>query len=177
MNISFNFKNFDPSPHLKEYAQTRFEKIGKYTGDSEAELQVNLSVEKIRHMADVILNADNIHVSAYEASEDMYSTIDMVLDKVTAQLRRMNDKARARRRDGTPVSMDVITLSEEPSNAPTIVESDNFVAKPMAVEEAAMQLETFDNYHFLVFRNADTDRVNVIYRQKKDVYGLIDPGF
>jgi len=176
MNISFNFKNFDPSPHLKEYAQTRFEKIAKYTGDAEAELQVNLSVEKIRHMADIILNSDNVHISAYEESEDMYSTVDMVLDKVTAQLRRMNDKVRSRRRDGTPVSMEVISFSEEESDAPTIVESDNFVAKPMAVEEAAMQLETFD-YNFLVFRNADTDRVNVIYRQKKNTYGLIDPGF
>ena len=65
MNISFTFKDFEPSDHLKGYAQKRFEKVGKFVSDSdEADLQVNLSVDKFRHKADVILNADNIHISA-----------------------------------------------------------------------------------------------------------------
>ncbi len=68
MNISFTFKNFEPSDHLKGYAKKRFEKVARYVSDSEADLQVNLLVDKFRHKADVLLNSDRIHISAYEAS-------------------------------------------------------------------------------------------------------------
>lgn len=179
MNISFAFKNFEPSDHLKEYAASRFEKMAKFIGDTvETELQISLSVEKFRHKADVVLLSDNLHISAYEESEDMYSTIDQVLDKLEAQLKRMRERHKERRRGGTPKSarMDVISFSEEPGGrTPTIKESDHFEPKPMSVDEAAMQLESL-KYEFLVFRNADTSRVNVLYHTKNGDFGLIDPG-
>lgn len=179
MNISFAFKNFEPSAHLKEYASSRFEKMAKFIGDTvETELQINLSVEKFRHKAEVVLTADNLHISAYEESEDMYSTIDQVLDKLEAQLKRMRERHKERRRGGTPraARMDVISFTDEPgSGAPTIKETDNFEPKPMSVEEASMQLES-RKFEFLVFRNAETSRVNVIYRTKNGDFGLIDPG-
>jgi putative sigma-54 modulation protein len=179
MNISYAFKNFDPSDHLKEYAASRFEKMGKFIGDTvETELQINLSVEKFRHKAEVILSADNMHISAYEESEDMYSTIDLVLDKLEAQLKRMRERHKERRRAGTPraARMDLISFANEAAGgAPTIKESDHFEPKPMSVDEAAMQLQSL-KYEFLVFRNAETDRVNVLYRSKSGDFGLIDPG-
>jgi putative sigma-54 modulation protein len=179
MNISFAFKNFEPSDHLKEYAASRFEKMAKFIGDTvETELQITLSVEKFRHKADVVLLADNLHISAYEESEDMYATIDQVLDKLEAQLKRMRERHKERRRGGTPksVRMDVISFSEEPGGrTPLIKETDNFEPKPMSVDEAAMQLESL-KFEFLVFRNADTSRVNVIYHTKNGDFGLIDPG-
>ncbi|MEF2231918.1 MAG: ribosome-associated translation inhibitor RaiA [Pseudodesulfovibrio sp.] len=179
MNISFTFKNFEPSDHLKGYAQKRFEKVSKFVSDSEADLQVNLLVDKFRHKADVILNADNIHISAYEDSEDMYSTIDMVLDKVEAQLRRMREKMKGRNRQarGSKAQMSLVTYEDlSGENRPTIVGTDSYEPKPMSVDEAAMQLESMDN-EFLVFLNAETDGVNVIYKRKNGDYGLIDPGY
>lgn len=179
MNISFAFKNFEPSDHLKEYATSRFEKMAKFIGDTiETELQVNLSVEKFRHKAELVLTADNLHISAYEESEDMYSTIDKVLDKLEAQLKRMRERHKERRRAGTPraARMDVISFSDEGAGRmPTIKETDNFEPKPMSVDEAAMQLESL-KFEFLVFRNAETGRVNVLYRTKNGDFGLIDPG-
>ena len=179
MNIQFNFKNFDPSAHLKEYANTRFDKVAKYVGDSEeVDLQVNLSVDKFRQVAEIILTADSIHISAYEASEDMYATIDMVLDKLEAQLRRMREKAKSRRKARDSVRMDVISFAgEEGQRTQSIVETDMIEPKPMSVDEAAMQLETLNEQPFLVFHNAETERVNVIYRMKNEDFGLIDPGF
>lgn len=177
MNISFTFKNFEPSDHLKGYAQKRFEKLGKFVSDSEADLQVNLLVDKFRHKADVILNADAIHISAYEDSEDMYSTIDMVLDKIEAQLRKMREKMKSRSRQGrgSKVQMNFLSYDEEAAAGPTIVGTDSYEAKPMSVDEAAEQLNTLDN-EFLVFLNAETEDVNVIYKRKNGDYGLIDPG-
>jgi len=135
-------------------------------------------VEKFRHKADVVLLSDNLHISAYEESEDMYSTIDQVLDKLESQLKRMRERHKERRRSGTPraARMDVISFSEEPGGrTPNIKETDNFEPKPMSVDEAAMQLESL-KFEFLVFRNADSSRVNVIYRTKNGDFGLIDPG-
>ena len=120
MNITFNFKNFEPSDHLRDYARKRFEKLAKYTTATDAsEVQVNLAVEKTRQMADVIFLADNMHISAHEVSEDMYSTIDMILDKVEAQAKKFREKQKDRRRQsvetvrmGLPVAVDYVEMPE-----------------------------------------------------------------
>lgn len=169
MNISFTFKNFEPSDHLKGYAQKRFEKVAKFVSDSEADLQVNLLVDKFRHKADVILNADSIHISAYEDSEDMYSTIDMVLDKLEAQLRKMREKMknRSRKARGSKVQMNFLSYEDlAGESGPTIVGTDSYEPKPMSVDEAALQLNSLEN-DFLVFLNSETEGVNVIYKRKK----------
>ncbi len=179
MNITFNFKNFEPSDHLRDYARKRFEKLGKYmTAADASELQVNLAVEKNRQMADVVFYADNMHISAHETSEDMYSTIDMVLDKVEAQAKKFREKQKDRRRQAAEmVRMDVISINEDAAGGrtPTIMQTDEYEPKPMAVEEAAMQLSTLGQ-EFLVFLNSETDRPNVIYRLRNGDFGLIDPG-
>lgn len=181
MNITFNFKNFEASDHLKEYARSRFEKISKYISDKSddaTEVQVNLAVEKFRHMADVIFVTDNIHLSAYQESEDMYSTIDLVLDKLEAQVRKIRERSKDKRRaKNKSVRMDVISFSQlaDGGQERTIMATDHYEPKPMGVDEAAMQLDSL-GYDFLVFRNAETERVNVIYRRKNEDFGLIDPG-
>lgn len=179
MNVAFTFKNFDASEHLKEYANSRFSKLVKYvTNPENTEMQVNLSVDKFRHVAEVILTSDHLHISAYEVSEDMYSTVDMVLDKLEAQLRRAREKMRShRRKEVSSARMDVISYAEEEVyREPVIVESDSFVPKPMSIDEAAEQLQTMD-HEFLVFRNADNEAINVIYRRNNGDFGLIDPGY
>lgn len=179
MRITFNFKNFDPSDHLRKYARDRFGKLAKFlAGTENAELQVNLEVEKFRHIADIVLTGKNVHISAREDSSDMYSTVDLVWDKLEAQMRKVRDKNKDRRRGaGAAVRMDIIRFDEDDAGKriSTIQHTDHFSPKPMIVEEAAMQLET-SPHDFFVFFNADNERVNVIYRQKNGDFGLIDPG-
>jgi putative sigma-54 modulation protein len=180
MQIKFNFKNFEPSDHLRAYAKKRFEKLSKYIHDTEsAEVQVNLEVEKIRQKSEVVVYADGNKFSAFEETEDMYSTIDQSLDKVEAQLRKMRDKAKKKHRmEGTKsVRMDVFSYvhSETGEQVRNIVKTDRYEPKPMTVDEAAMQLDTLD-YEFLVFYNAENDSVNVIYKRDNGDFGLIDPG-
>jgi putative sigma-54 modulation protein len=181
MKIKFNFKNFEPSNHLKEYAHERFMKLSKYLPDSEnAELQINMEVEKFRHIADVTLTGKDVHLSATEESEDMYSSVDFSQDKLEAQLRKVRDKIKDKRKKGKgkSVRMDVISFSESEAGErePVVEKTDHYEPKPMSVDEAAMQLDTL-NYEFLVFINAEAgERVNVIYRRKNGDFGLIDPG-
>lgn len=180
MNIAFNFKNFEPSPGLREYALKRFDKLSKYISNSEgAEIVVSLSVEKARQIVDVVVNADSLHISAHEEAEDMYSTIDLITDKLDAQVRKIREKMKDRRKQGrapAPVLMEVLSFTDTPEGRThSIVESDRFEPKPMAVEEAAEQLGVHQS-EFLVFLNSETERVNVIYRLKNGDFGLIDPG-
>lgn len=177
MRITFNFKNFDPSDHLRKYARDRFGKLAKYmAGTPDAELQVNLEVEKFRHIADIVLTGKNVHVSAREDSEDMYSTVDLVWDKLEAQMRKIRDKDKSRRKVGAEGQrQDAGSFDEEAPRKPMIQKTDDFSPKPMIVEEAALQLESTDN-EFLVFLNAENERVNVIFRRKTGDFGLIDPG-
>lgn len=179
MRITFNFKNFDPSDHLRKYAKDRFGKLGKFMPDTEdAELQVNLEVEKFRHIADIVLTGKNVHLSAREDSEDMYSTVDLVWDKIEAQMRKIRDKNKSRRKSGgDTVRMDVISFKADQTGkrTPSIQQTDHYEPKPLIVEEAALQLEK-TGYEFLVFLNAENERINVIYRRKTGDFGLIDPG-
>lgn len=176
MNIHFNFKNFEPSEHLKNYARTRFGKLSKY-GVGDAELQVNMSVERHRQMAEVTLIGDSLHLSAFEEASDMYAAIDMVLDKLTAQVKKTRDKGALHRKAGQDtVRLDVFGYTKDGGRKErTIIESDSYIPKPMDVDEAVMQLESL-GYEFLVFRNAESERINVIYMRKDGNFGLIDPG-
>lgn len=181
MNIAFNFKNFEPSTHLKEYAAARFEKLGKYVHNQETiEVQVNLSVEKFRQMAEVVISGDNLHLSAYEESEDMYATIDLVLDKAVTQVKKVREKQRSRRSSSEDkfVRTEVFSFGGADTAGKrerTIVQTDQYEPKPLLVDEAAMQLEN-RNLEFLVFLNAETERINVIYLRNNGDFGLIDPG-
>lgn len=181
MELKFNFKNFDPSDHLKNYAQTRFEKLTKYLRNSDsAKLQINLEVEKFRQKAEVILLSDELHLSAQEETQDMYSTIDLVLDKMEAQVRKLKDKQKDRRK-GKSNRGEVESMLNEGGagleSAPQVVKVDLFDPKPITVEEASIRLqESANSNNFLVFYNADANRVNVLYRRKNGDFGLIDPG-
>jgi len=97
MNINYNFKNFEPSDHLRDYAKKRFDKITKYMNPDNNELFVNLSVEKTRQIADVILDSDTIHISAREQTgpdagirtiveSDKYQPKPMPVDEAAMQL-------------------------------------------------------------------------------------------
>lgn len=179
MNISMSFRNFDASSHLKRYAEGRFAKIFRYLpGNDGLDLAASFEVEKFRHKADVVLSGDGVHLSAREESEDMYSTVDLVQEKLLVQVRRLRERELDRRRSGKgEVVPAEVTVEKDDSSEKeyVIVESDRFEPKPMMVEEAALQLQSLGE-EFLVFLNAETERVNVIYRRKGGVLGLVDPG-
>ncbi|EGY27260.1 ribosomal subunit interface protein [Desulfovibrio sp. A2] len=179
MNIAFTFKNFEPSDHLKKYARRRLEKLGRFVGKSALEMQVNLSVDKFRHKAEVQMTGDGFTLSAVEQSEDMYATLDLVLEKLESQLRKQVEKQKDRRRtvqsEKLGKGIDVFTFGTMgEGDERTITGTDHFAPKPMHVDEAAMQLDQGDN-EFLVFLNAEVERVNIIYRRRNGDFGLIDP--
>lgn len=178
MNIALTFKNFEPSDHLRQYATRRFEKLGRFVQKTDnVEMTVVLTVDKFRHKADVQFSGDNISISAVEQSSDMYATVDMVLDKLEVQLKKHAEKSKEKRRvagRGEGASIDASDFSGRQDSANRVIVEESVEPKPMFAEEAALQLEQRDDV-VLIFLNAETERINVLYRRKQGGFGLIDP--
>ena len=175
MQTSVTFKNLDSSDTLKSYVEEKLDRFDRLL-DNPAEANVVLSVEKFRHMAEINIIGDRMSINGKEETIDMYSAIDMVLDKLEKQIKKSKQKIRERR--GSTKTRNRGTLKEEtgmPEEELELrVKVKNIEYKPMHVEEAVLQLDLL-NDNFLVFTNASSDQVNVIYKRKDGHYGLIQP--
>lgn len=177
MQTSVTFKNLEPSEHLKAYVSEKLNRFDKLL-DNPAEAGVVLVVEKHRHIAEVNLSGDRLSIVGKEETGDMYSAIDMVLDKLEKQLKRNKQKIRERRAGAKGQTR---TIREEAAPASggdeevvRDVKIENLEYKPMDVEEAVLQMDLTDQ-NFLVFTNARSSQINVLYRRKDGHYGLIQP--
>jgi ribosomal subunit interface protein len=178
MNISFAFKNFDPSEHLKKYGRRRIEKLGRFFGKSAGlDINVVMTVDKFRNLCEVNVSGEGLHINASEDSnDDMYAAIDLVTDKVESQIKRKVSRVKEQRRKERNADINVFTynVEAEDENDQQIVGTERFAPKPLHIDEALMQLDSIGS-DFLVFLNAENDRVNVIYKRRVSGYALIDP--
>ncbi len=174
MQTAVTFKNLDSSDHLKSYVRDKLDRFDKYL-DNPAEANVVLSVEKFRHTAEINIAGDRLTIIGKEETDDMYSAIDMALDKLEKQIKKSKEKIRERR-GGKNRSKDLIDEETElpDEDAVTQIKVKNIEYKPMDVEEAVLQMELVSN-NFLVFTNARSDKINVLYRRKDGHLGLIQP--
>ena len=175
MQTSVTFKNLDSSDNLRAYVSDKLDRFDKYLYNP-AEANVVLSVEKFRHIAEININGDRLNINGKEETEDMYSAIDMVLDKLESQIKKSKDKIRERRtgakyRDKAGAGEDQFIGEDD---AERQIKVKNIEYKPMDVDEAVMQMDLVDD-NFLVFTNARTDCINVLYRRKDGHIGLIQP--
>lgn len=177
MNISFAFKNFEASDHLKKYARRRIEKLGRFFGKSAGfEVSVVLTVDKFRHRCEVTVRGEGLHINASEQTTDMYSAIDLVTDKIEAQIKRQVSRFKKQRRKTAKSDVDVFTYNFDAQAEDTteVSGTNRFVQKPMHIDEAIMQLDVIGS-EFLVFFNDENSRINVVYRRRAGGYALIDP--
>jgi len=174
MQTSVTFKNLDPSDHLKAFVTDKLNRLDKYFYNP-GEANVVLCVEKFRHIAEININADRMTINGKEETEDMYSAIDMVLDKLEKQIKKGKQKIRDRRAGKSKVGKNSGSdagLAESDLERRIVLE--NIEYKPMDVDEAIEQMDLMDD-QFMVFTNSRSDRVNVLYRRKDGNFGLIQP--
>jgi putative sigma-54 modulation protein len=171
MHTSVTFKNIDPSDNLRAYVQDKLDRYDRFL-DSPAEANVVLSVEKFRHIAEINITGRKLNIIGKEETNDMYSAIDMVLDKVGKQIKKNKEKIRDKR-GGAKLGMFPDELVGVEDDEKRVVVK-NIEYKPMDIEEALMQMDLVTD-NFLVFSNAKTDQINVIYRRKDGHFGLIQP--
>lgn len=178
MHTSVTFKNLDPSDSLKMYASDKLDRFDRLL-DNPAEANVVLTVEKFRHIAEINVVGDRLSVNGKEETEDMYSSIDKVMDKLEKQIKKGKQKVRKRRgasrskaRQMEAEAMAALDFDEDASDRSVMVETIEY--KPMDVEEAILQMDLVDD-NFLVFTNAKTGDVNVLYKRRGNNLGLIEP--
>lgn len=177
MKTSVTFRHMEPSEPLKDYVHERTARLTKYV-DRPLDSNVTLKVEKFRQIADVVINANGIRIAGEESHEDMYAAIDLVMDKIERQVKKYMSKIRKHKpAPGREIRWrrDIYEQeSFEEEGDPVVIRTENYFVKPMSVDEAAMQMD-LSSQEFLVFNNAITQTVNVIYRRKDGNYGLIVP--
>ncbi|HTM21881.1 MAG TPA: ribosome-associated translation inhibitor RaiA [Kofleriaceae bacterium] len=192
MQFSVTFRHMDATEALKSYAKEKLSRIWKYLPDPIA-AHVTMSTERHLHRADVTVQLHNgIRVAGHESTEDMYSAIDLVMDKIERQVKRYKDKLRTHKGKDTldriTWTHSVVIEGEEvgvggnggtaasPASAPgpaIVKKTEKFHADPMSVASAIMQLNLTDE-QFLVFRSEANGGVSVVYRRDDGSYGLIE---
>ena len=178
MQIQVTFRHVEPSEAVKEYAREKVEKLQKFL-DGPVEANVTLTVEKHRHEADLVIFASGLKMHGRETTGDLFSSLDLVTDKLEKQVKRYREKiknmSRGNRKSAErPVKLDVFEAESMVDSQPRIIKTQSLLAKPMVVDEAAMQLDLSQD-DFLVFINARTELLNVIYRRSDGNFGLIEP--
>jgi putative sigma-54 modulation protein len=177
MQTSVTFKNLDPSDHLRAYVSDKLDRFDRLL-DNPAEANVVLAVEKFRHIAEINIVGDRLLINGKEETNDMYSAIDMVLDKLEKQIKKSKEKIRHRRTTAKNKAKKIEEINEEyalpDEDVVRHIKIKNIEYKPMDVEEAVLQMDLMSD-SFLVFTNARSDQINVLYRRKDGHYGLIQP--
>ncbi len=179
MQINTRGKNMEITPALQEYVEKRLSKLEKYLGSdgSGIDAQVTLSVAKENHIVEVTISIGGLLLRGEEATQDMYASIDLVVDKIERQIHKYKTRINRKLRQKGFKELNEQFSSrrrEEEEIEPRIVRTKRFTMKPMPEEEAILQMNLL-GHDFFVFTNADTEEINVLYKRRDGNYGLIEP--
>ncbi|EOC99992.1 ribosome hibernation-promoting factor, HPF/YfiA family [Caldisalinibacter kiritimatiensis] len=177
MKIIVTGKNINVTDALRDMIDKKLSKLDKYFS-KEVEAKVILIVEKTRQIIEITIPFDGAILRAEEKSNDMYHSIDEAIEVLERQIRKHKTKLQRRNHLGETIRFENIAPLEngEKEDEHKIVKTKRFAIKPMDAEEAVLQMELL-GHNFFVFRDADTDEVNVVYKRKDGNYGLIEPEF
>ena len=173
MSINVKGRNVDVTPAMKDYVEKKIAKITKQF-KAVGDITAVLKIEHGYHIAEITVPASGILLRAQESTKDMYSSIDLVVEKIERQIHKYKTRLMKRK---------YANFVEAPAPAPANVEEDGefeiikskkFTLRPMNVEEAILQMNLL-NHDFFVFYDAELDGVNVVYRRKDGKYGLLSP--
>ena len=197
MQFAVTFRHMEPTEALKAYAKERMDRVRKYLPDPIA-CHVVLSTERHNHRNDVTFQLHNgLSVTGHEATENMYSSIDLCIAKIERQVRKYKGKlegmkARPHHVVALPWSHSIVSeafqgIAPETNGngAPVdhhtsgphpefkVVRTEKFHAQPLSVDSAIVQLN-LTHEPFLVFRHDTDGRVAVVYKRDDGSYGLIE---
>ncbi|MCL4459872.1 MAG: ribosome-associated translation inhibitor RaiA [Chloroflexi bacterium] len=183
MQIVVKGKNIDVNETLRSYVEKKASKLARYL-DHIMDVTAELSEEKTkssgdRYVIQMLLTTNNTVLRAEEKAGDIYTAVDAVLNVMQRQLVRHKEKlySRAKTSVAKAVAAEVESAILEEAlqeEKPHVVKIKRFLMKPMAVEEAAAEMEAL-GHDFFVFLNAATEQINVLYRRRDGNYGLIEP--
>jgi putative sigma-54 modulation protein len=185
MRLQVKGKNVEVSEAIRTYAEEKLGRLDRQLADP-TRVELELAVEKnpsisANHVAEATVWTKGPVLRAKEASSDMRASIDLLVDKLERQVTRYREKRRDHRHDaprgggnGSAAAEAGTYTKTNEEGGPVIVKTKQFTLQPLSAEEAVEQLELV-GHDFFVFRNADSDEINVVYRRRDGGYGLIEP--
>ena len=175
MKYIISGKNIDVTEGLKQAVYDKLGRLEKFFSE-DTKAQVTFSVEKERQKIEVTIPMKGHIIRAEQVSDDMYVSIDMVVEIIERQVTRYKKKIVDQEQDAAYFQNQFLEEETEGEDEISIIRSKRFAVKPMYPEDACVQMELL-GHSFYVFRNAETDEVNVVYKRKGNTYGLIEPEF
>ena len=186
MQILITGRNLEITDDIRDYVEKKIEKAETFLSGI-IEANVVLDLHRHRYIAEVTLMARRATFHAQSETENVFASIDAVVDKIDNQTRRYKERIKDRRHRPSQLEAalqlseigetDEIDVSEDEEGEIQLVRvPEKFAPKPMTAEEAAMQLEISRN-EFLMFLNSETSQINVVYRRRSGDYGWIEPEF
>lgn len=175
MRYIISGKNIDVTEGLKSAIHEKIGKLERYF-TPETEIHVTLSVEKERQKIEVTIPMKGNIIRAEQESNDMYVSIDLVEEIIERQLRKYKNKLIQMKQASANLNQAFVEDDYNEDDKINIIRTKKFAMKPMDAEEACVQMELL-GHNFYVFRNAESDEVNVVYKRKGNTYGLIEPEF
>ena len=177
MKIEFTGRNFTVSPAIKKHTLEHFGKLDPIMNGT-TKAHVILSIEKHhRHVAEVVMHWKDHELTSNADTTDMYVSVAQAINKLHRQAQKLKGKIIDRQHHA--VATKLVAPSPQPevvpvANPPRIIRSRRYAVKPMTPEEAMLQVASAAE-QFLVFRDAETERIGVMYKRKDGNYGLIEP--
>lgn len=176
MQITVIGRHLETTEALKQYATERFLRLEKYLPRN-CQATITLSVvKKVHHIAEAMIKADGVLVQASEETAEMYSSIDLLYEKIDRRVRKYKEKLTDHKHQtGVSELANAAQAASHPEDSiPQIIRTKRFDLKPMTPDEAVMQMELLDK-PFFIFSNAGNGHISVIYRRKDGNVGLIEP--
>ncbi|MEX1028719.1 MAG: ribosome-associated translation inhibitor RaiA [Paenibacillaceae bacterium] len=180
MNINIRGENLEVTGALREYVEKKLNRLERYLDIPPAsDAHVTLRVQRDKQNVEVTIPLRGAVLRAEEKNEDMYASIDLVVDKLEGQIRK--HKTKANRKFNKGGIRDLFIDNSETNTAAyseaedelEVVRTKNFIMKPMDVEEAILQMNLI-GHTFFVFANMDNNQINVVYKRDDGRYGLIE---
>lgn len=173
MTVTVNGRHIEVTDSLKQYATEKFGRLDKYLPKAVQAIITLSVVKKVHHRAEAAIKSNGLLIQASEETDEMYSAIDLLVEKIERRVRRYKEKLVDHKHQSNKSEA---ALSSAPSEdrVPEIIRTKRFDLKPMLPEEAVMQMELLDK-DFFIFANAGSGLVNVIYKRKDGNVGLIEP--
>jgi ribosome hibernation promoting factor len=179
MQVIVQGRNLQVTDRLREYVEDKTNKLDRYL-PTITEARMELSTEKTRsaedrHVAQLTVRIKGVLLRSEERSADMFTSVDMVMDKIKRQIDRYRKKRRGRLRSPQVDSLEDEDVEEEElSSDARIVRTKRFRVRPMGPGEAVEQMELL-GHSFFLFYNLDEGQLNVVYRRRDGDYGLLQP--
>jgi putative sigma-54 modulation protein len=177
MEFEYTGRHVEVTPTIRNHVEEHFGKIEHVFDDTTARAHIIIEVEKNRQIGEILVHWREHTLTARDTNADMYQALTRAIAKIEKQALKLKKKIIDRKQNATRAAVVAPPPDgevEASARPPRIINARRYNIKPMTAEEAALSLSE-DSNQFLVFRDADTNRIGVIYKRKDGNYGLIEP--